>query len=121
MIPNSEAFTGSFAFKPDCTGSLRLARIGITSILAIAYGDMKFILYLTMLQKITRDNLTPVFVRRLEPVAQVKPGEIFLVETEDSRGGRTPVPEHTTPEYLLAMRKRGYHGNPVTGLIFVES
>ena len=24
------------------------------------------------------------------------------------------------PEYLLAMRKRGYHGNPVTGPIFVE-
>ncbi|HUQ95771.1 MAG TPA: acetamidase/formamidase family protein [Bryobacteraceae bacterium] len=75
---------------------------------------------MTMVQKITRDKLTPVFDRRLEPVARVRPGEVFVVETEDSRGGRTRVPEHTTPEYLLAMRKRGYHGNPVTGPIFVE-
>jgi acetamidase/formamidase len=43
-----------------------------------------------------------------------------VVETEDSRGGRTRVPEHTTPEYLLAMRKQGYYGNPVTGPIYVE-
>jgi acetamidase/formamidase len=54
------------------------------------------------------------------PAARVSPGEIFLVETEDSRGGRTRVPEHTTPEYLLAMRRKGYYGNPVTGPIFVE-
>ena len=77
------------------------------------------ILVLAM-QRITRDKLTPVFDRRLPPVARVEPGEMFVVETEDSRGGRTRVPEHTTPEYLLAMRKRGYHGNPVTGPIFVE-
>ncbi len=74
---------------------------------------------LTM-QRITRDKLTPVFDRRVPPVARVVPGEVFLVETEDSRGGRTRVPEHTTPEYLVAMRKRGYHGNPVTGPIWVE-
>lgn len=71
------------------------------------------------MQRITRDKLTPVFDRRLPPVARVEQGEIFVVETEDSRGGLTRVPEHTTPEYLLAMRKRGYHGNPVTGPIFV--
>jgi acetamidase/formamidase len=70
--------------------------------------------------RVTRDQLTPVFDRRLEPVARVSPGETFVIETEDSRGGRTRVPEHTTPEYLLAMRKRGYYGNPVTGPIFVE-
>lgn len=72
------------------------------------------------MQRITRDQLTPVFDHRLTPVAHVQPGEEFIVETEDSRGGRTRVPEHTTPEYLLAMRKRGYHGNPVTGPIYVE-
>ena len=72
------------------------------------------------MQRITRDQLTPVFDRRVPAVARVKSGELFWVETEDSRGGRTRVPEHTTPEYLLAMRKRGYYGNPVTGPIFVE-
>ena len=72
------------------------------------------------MQRITRDKLTPVYDRRLPPVARVAPGEVFLVETEDSRGGRTRVPEHTTPEYLLAMRKQGYYGNPVTGPIFIE-
>ena len=72
------------------------------------------------MQRVPRDKLTPVFDHRLEPVATVKPGEVFVVETEDSRGGRTRVPEHTTPEYLLAMRKKGYHGNPVTGPIFVD-
>jgi amidase len=71
-------------------------------------------------QRITRDKLTPVFDRRLPPVATVARGEVFVVETEDSRGGRTRVPEHTKPEYLLAMRKKGYYGNPVTGPIFVE-
>ncbi|MEO8130874.1 MAG: acetamidase/formamidase family protein [Bryobacteraceae bacterium] len=72
------------------------------------------------MQRVTRDKLTPVFDRRLPPVLRVEQGEVFLVETEDSRGGRTRVPEHTTPEFLLAMRKQGYYGNPVTGPIFVE-
>ena len=72
------------------------------------------------MQRISRDQLTPVFDHRTPPVARVQPGETFIVETEDSRGGRTRVPEHTTPEYLLAMRKKGYHGNPVTGPIFIE-
>ncbi|MEW5978999.1 MAG: acetamidase/formamidase family protein [Acidobacteriota bacterium] len=73
-----------------------------------------------MMQRVTRDKITYVFDRRLEPVARVKGGEIFVVETEDSRGGRTRTPETCKPEYLLAMRKRGYHGNPVTGPIYVE-
>jgi len=72
------------------------------------------------MQRLTRDKLTPVFDGRLPPVLRVDQGEIFLVETEDSRGGRTRVPEHTSPEFLLAMRKQGYHGNPVTGPIFIE-
>jgi amidase len=72
------------------------------------------------MQRITRDKLTPVFDRRLPPVARVQPSEMFVVETEDSRGGLTRIMEHTTPEYLLALRKRGYFGNPVTGPIFVE-
>jgi amidase len=72
------------------------------------------------MQRLTRDKLTPVFDRRLPPVLRVGQGEVFLVETEDSRGGRTRVPEHTSPEFLLAMRKQGYHGNPVTGPIFIE-
>jgi amidase len=72
------------------------------------------------MRRITRDQLTPVFDRRTPPVARVQPHEVFLVETEDSRGGLTRIPEHTTAEYLLAIRKRGYHGNPVTGPIFVE-
>ena len=70
------------------------------------------------MQRVTRDKLTPVFDRRLPPVLRVGRGEVFVVETEDSRGGRTRVPEHTTPEFLLAMRKQGYYGNPVTGPIF---
>lgn len=70
--------------------------------------------------RITRDHTTVVFDRHLPPVAAVKPGETFVVETEDSRGGRTRTPETTTPEFLLAMRRRGYYGNPVTGPIYVE-
>ncbi|MDR7419839.1 MAG: acetamidase/formamidase family protein [Armatimonadota bacterium] len=72
------------------------------------------------MQRITRDKITPVFDRRLAPVATVRAGERFVVETEDSRGGLTRTPETTTPEYLIALRRRGYHGNPVTGPIFVE-
>ena len=39
------------------------------------------------MQRITRDRLAVVFDRRLPPVATVEPGEMFLVETEDARGG----------------------------------
>jgi amidase len=72
------------------------------------------------MQHITRDKLSVVFDRRIAPVARVKPGEIFVVETEDSRNGRTRTPETTTPEFLIEMRRRGYYGNPVTGPIYVE-
>jgi hypothetical protein len=72
------------------------------------------------MQRITRDKLTPVFDRRTLPVATVRRGERFIVETEDSRGGLTRTPQTTTPEYLIALRQRGYHGNPVTGPIYVE-
>jgi len=71
------------------------------------------------MQRITRDQITIVFDHHLPPVARVQPGETFVVETEDSRGGRTRTPETTTPEFLLAMRRQGYYGNPVTGPIYV--
>ena len=69
---------------------------------------------------LTRDKLAVVFDRRIPPVATVTPGERFVVETEDARGGLTRTPETTTPEYLLALRRRGFYGNPVTGPIYVE-
>ncbi len=72
------------------------------------------------MQRITRDKLTPVFDRRTPPVATVQPGERVVVETEDSRGGLTRTPETTTPEALIALRRRGYHGNPVTGPIYIQ-
>ena len=71
------------------------------------------------MQRITRDKITVVFDHHLPPVARVQPGETFVVETEDSRSGRTRTPETTTPEFLLAMRRQGYYGNPVTGPIYV--
>src|SRR6476661_7473518 len=127
-IPNSDAVTGSPALLPDFTGSLRGARMGITSTRSINSGmnisdcvRSMISRYCLYMQRITRDQLTPVFDRHIPPVARVQPREVFWVETEDSRGGRTRIPEHTTPEYLLAMRKRGYHGNPVTGPVFVDS
>ncbi|MBM3459852.1 MAG: hypothetical protein FJX77_15130 [Armatimonadetes bacterium] len=72
------------------------------------------------MQRVTRDQISYVFDRRRDPVVRVQPGERFQVETEDSRTGRTRTPETTRPEYLRAMRARGYHGNPVTGPIWVE-
>lgn len=72
------------------------------------------------MRRITRDQLTVVFDRRTPPVATVQPGEIFVVETDDCRTGATRTPETTTPESLLAMRERGWYGNPVTGPIYVE-
>ncbi|HET6317674.1 MAG TPA: acetamidase/formamidase family protein [Chloroflexota bacterium] len=72
------------------------------------------------MQRITRDKITVVFDHHLPPVARVRPGETFVVETEDSRSGRTRTAETTTPEFLLAMRRQGYYGNPVTGPIYVE-
>lgn len=61
------------------------------------------------------------FDHRLAPALRVQPGEKFIVETEDSRGGLTRTAETSTPEYLNAIRKRGYVGNPVVGPIYVEN
>ena len=69
--------------------------------------------------RILRDQLAVVFDRRLPPVATVNPGQVFVVETDDCRTGQTRTPETTTPEFLLAMKERGWYGNPVTGPIFV--
>jgi amidase len=72
------------------------------------------------MQRLTRDLLQVTFDRRIDPVATVQPGETFVVECEDARGGRTRTPETTTTEYLLDMQRRGWYGNPVTGPIYVE-
>jgi len=71
-------------------------------------------------RRVTRDRIAHAFDRHLEPALTVRPGEVVEVETEDSRAGRTRTPETTTPEFLTAMRARGYHGNPVTGPLAVE-
>ncbi len=72
------------------------------------------------MQRLSRAHLSSVFARHPEPALRVAPGEVFLVETEDSRGGRTRTPESTHPEFLREMRRQDYAGNPVTGPIFVE-
>lgn len=74
-----------------------------------------------VLQRIGREHLMPCFDRRIPPAATVEAGEIFVVETEDSRGGLTRTPETSTPEYLVAIRKKGYVGNPVVGPVFIRS
>ena len=71
------------------------------------------------MQRITRDRICYAFDRHLEPVLHVQDGEVFLVETEDSRTGRTRTPETTRPAFLKEMRSKGYAGNPVTGPIHV--
>src|SRR5438477_9289679 len=71
------------------------------------------------MQRIPRDRIAYAFDRHLPPVLQVEDGEVFQVETEDSRTGRTRTPETTRPEFLKAMRSKGYPGNPVTGPIHV--
>lgn len=72
------------------------------------------------MQRIQRQHLMACFDRRLQPVARVRSGEKFILETEDSRGGLTRTAETSTPEYLVAIRKKGYVGNPVVGPIYVE-
>ena len=72
------------------------------------------------MQRVPRDRLAVLLDRRLEPVATVEPGETFVVECEDARGGRTRTPETTTTEYLREMQRTGWYGNPVTGPIAVE-
>lgn len=71
------------------------------------------------MQRATRDQYAHAFDRHRNPVLNVAPGEVFEVETEDSRCGRTRTPETTTPQFLRAMRAKGYLGNPVTGPIRV--
>ena len=71
------------------------------------------------MQRITRDRISYAFDRRLEPVVRVADGEVFQIETEDSRTGRTRTAETTRPAFLNAMRGKGYPGNPVTGPIHV--
>lgn len=73
-----------------------------------------------MLRRIHRDRIQYVFDRHAGPALRVEPGEVFEVETEDSRAGRTRTPETTTPAFLKAMRAKGYPGNPVTGPILVR-
>jgi amidase len=70
-------------------------------------------------QRVNRDRISYVLDRRLDPVVRVQPGEVFVVETEDSRTGRTRTPESTRPEALRALRAQGYYGNPVTGPIAI--
>lgn len=72
------------------------------------------------LQRVTRNKISYVFDRRLEPVLRVAEGELFEVEMEDARTGQTRTPETIRPEYVLGLRSKGpYYGNPVTGPIHV--
>lgn len=72
------------------------------------------------MQRVTREQLAVAFDRRLEPVLTVKPGERFIVETEDARGGATRTPATCTTEAILEMARKGWYGNPVTGPVYVE-
>ena len=72
------------------------------------------------MRRVTRDRYSYVFDRRLEPAIRVEPGEVFEVETQDARTGKTRTPETTTAEYVKGLRSKGpYYGNPVTGPIHV--
>src|SRR4029077_17151295 len=73
------------------------------------------------MQRVTRDRLQYVFDRHPAPVLRVAPGEVFEVETEDARTGKTRTPQTTTAEYVKSLRSKGtYYGNPVTGPVWVE-
>ncbi len=72
------------------------------------------------MKRILRENTTAFFSAHCDPVLSVCPGETFIIETEDSRGGRTRLPEQCTPEALKKMRQQGYVGNPVVGPVYVE-
>jgi amidase len=72
------------------------------------------------MQRVARDKISYVFDRRLPPVLHVASGEMFVVETEDSRTGQTRTPATITAEYVKSLRSKGpYFGNPVTGPIHV--
>lgn len=72
------------------------------------------------MQRLNRDSVSALISAHCEPALTVDPGEAFLVETEDSRGGRTRHPEQCTPQALREMRRQGYAGNPVTGPIQIR-
>jgi acetamidase/formamidase len=73
------------------------------------------------MQRVTRDHIQYVFDRHLPPVLRVAPGEVFEVETEDARTGRTRTPQTITPQYVQSLRGKGtYYGNPVTGPICID-
>ncbi|MGL4551662.1 MAG: acetamidase/formamidase family protein [Gemmataceae bacterium] len=73
------------------------------------------------MQRATRDRIHYAFDRHPAPVLRVAPGEVFELETEDARTGRTRTPETTTAEYVKSLRSKGtYYGNPVTGPVWVE-
>lgn len=72
------------------------------------------------MKRLLRENTSAVFSAAADPVLTVNPGEKFIIETEDSRGGRTRQPEQCTPEALRIMRQQGYVGNPVMGPVYVE-
>lgn len=73
------------------------------------------------MQRIPRDRISYAFDRHLSPVLRVAQGELFEVETEDSRTGKTRTPETTRPEYVKSLRSQGaYYGNPVTGPIQID-
>ena len=74
-----------------------------------------------MLQRIPRGKATQlVFDKSIPPALRVRPGENFIVETEDTYGGfirtpdKLPIPEHVP--YLTL-----HYGNPMAGPIYVEN
>src|SRR5262249_10058519 len=67
------------------------------------------------------DRIQYVFDRHPAPVLRVVPGEVFEIETEDARTGKTRTPETTTPEYVKSLRSKAtYYGNPVTGPLWID-
>ncbi|MGI6038187.1 MAG: acetamidase/formamidase family protein [Limnochordia bacterium] len=68
------------------------------------------------MQVVTRDKIGHVLSSAIEPVARVRAGETFIVETEDAWVSRYSKQEDMTPE-KLRIRPRT---NPVTGPIYIE-
>ena len=74
------------------------------------------------LQRISREQASKfVFDNHIPPALRVKPGESFLVETEDGYEGLIRTPDKLPiPEHVPSMRRPGLWGNPVAGPIYVE-
>ena len=72
------------------------------------------------MQRIQREHLMACFDRRLKPAARVRPGEKFILETEDSRGGFDADRRDVHPGVSRGHSEEGYVGNPVVGPIYVE-